>query len=107
MNQLNEVTRHQALRALTASSETLAGVQIVRGTLAGLDFPWLLTAAHAFVRAGAGITAIVWDPDGPGLALLNETGVAYRFATVDPFTLPDTGPAGSTPDRHLRIVRSA
>lgn len=116
MNEFNEVNRNQALRALVASSENLAGVQIVRGTMTGwtvatgkavhLPFPWTLDAAIALVRAGrtAGIDTIVWNPDGPGLVLLDADGtVAYRFTTVNPFEMPQVGPAAAVPKRRAAI----
>ncbi len=111
INELAEVNRNQAMRALTASSEPLAGVQIVRGTMAGgLPFPWRLDAAITLLRTSRDIAAIFWDADAPGLALVDHTGqIVYRFTTVDPFEIREPGPAPTVPGRRadLRIVRPA
>jgi hypothetical protein len=111
MNEFDEVTVNQALRALVDASKPLAGVQVVRGTMADLPFPWDLSWALRFVRhPDPGIVAIVWDPDWPGLALIDRYGQpVYRFTTRNPFELPEPGPQQPAPGRApaLRIVRPA
>ncbi len=113
LNELNEVDRDQAERALKASSRRKAGVWVVPGTMAGLPFPWKLDAAIAMVRNGPGVTGIYWHPghpDGtPGLVLVGAAGtVLYRFETVNPFDLAEpkaAAPARPRRDRsHLRVI---
>ncbi len=111
MNEFDEVTVNQALRALVDASRPLADVQVVRGTMADLPFPWDLRSALRFVRnPGPGIVAIVWDAAWPGLALIGREGKpVYRFTTRNPFELPEPGPAQPAPGRApaLRVVRPA
>lgn len=113
LNELNEVSRDQAERALRASSRPKAGVWIVPGTMAGLPFPWDLDAAIAMVRNGDGVTNVFWhtgQPDGkPGLVLTGAAGtVLYRFETLNPFELaePTATATRARPARrtHLRVI---
>lgn len=103
---LDEVTPNQALRALTASSTELAGVQVVRGTIGDLPFPWLLRAAQDMVRDG-GHLVIAWDAKYSQLLLIGPDRAVYRFTTADPFTLPEPGPEpdATTGRPGLRLVR--
>lgn len=115
MNELNDVTRNQALRALVASSVERAGVQVVYGTLANESFPWLLHAAIELVRDGQQFVHIIWDdPDVKGehvlLLLDDDYDEIYRFNTVNPFELERAGPGPAvTPfgRPNLRVVRPA
>ncbi len=117
MNELNDVTRNQAMRALVASSVEKAGVQVVPGTLGGLPFPWLLSAAIDLVRHGEDFVHIIWDdPDVAGehvlLLLDDDYDEIYRFHTVDPFKSAQAEPPTEvvTPfgrRAHLRVVRPA
>ncbi len=124
MNELNDVTRNQAMRALVASSEAHeAGVQVVYGTLGGQPFPWLLDSAVDLVRNGMDFVHIIWDdPDVKGehvlLLLDDDYDEIYRFETVDPFELsrPPAQPHDQPHDKvaspfgrraHLRVVRPA
>jgi len=100
-----EVTTDQALRALTASSTELAGVQIVRGTIGGLPFPWLLHAAQDMVRLGDQLV-IAWDDATSQLLLFGLEQALYAFTTVNPLSLPEPRPERDAPGRPgLRLVR--
>ncbi len=114
MNELNDVTRNEAMQALVVSSEELAGVQVVYGTMCGQPFPWLLDAAIELVRHGGDFVHIIWDPDfdGPCLLLLDDDfDEIYRFTVpVDPRELakpPSRPPMPLRNRTHLRVVRPA
>lgn len=113
LNELNEVTREQAERALRASSQVKAGMRVVPGTMAGLPFPWNLAAAIAMVRNGDGVAGVYWhtgEPGGkPGLVLTGAAGtVLYRFETLNPFELAEptaaTGRVRPARRSHLRVI---
>ncbi len=110
-NEFDEVTRNEALRAVTASSRDHDGRQCIAGTIGTLSTLWALPAAQAMIRAGAGVNRIFWDATAGGLVLVDHTDtVMYRFTTTNPFDLPVPGPgADAAPPRRvgLRTVRPA